>query len=99
MKKTALIISIMALMLVSGEAQFSCWRVTPPDHDWRVTVGTYRYGLRGYGSSTTLVSGMQSITVPLPFYGVVGITGAVACAGCFGVILIWRRGHEHRAAS
>ena len=55
-----------------------------PDHDWTLSTKETAWGLKGYGSSTTILTSFGHMVIPMPFYAVItlGLGGfAVAAMG------------------
>jgi hypothetical protein len=65
----------LAFLLATGAQAESCYRPLRPDYNWTVRMEGRYYGLIGYGSTTHVVFGQRSFSIPLHVFAV---TGAVA---------------------
>ena len=65
--------------------------IVVPDHDWTLKLGRGWYGIQGYPSSTRLVLGARSATIPVPFPLLIvsglglALFAAVAVISCYRV--------------
>jgi hypothetical protein len=92
----AVMVALLALTCSVNAQGFRCILLAPA-HDWTWDVGRYRFGLRGWGSTTEVWFGPDGFDVPFPFYGVVAGTGVLAVAiGSLGFSLT-RRNKADRA--
>jgi hypothetical protein len=84
-------LGILGIALSLHAQTFTCIRIRMPDHDWTYRVGSYQFGLQGYGSRTEVCYGHKTRSIPLPFQGAVALFGVAFAALCAGGFLIVRR--------